>query len=184
MKDLKEVGEGPDRCIDIFIYPATTEAVVGNEDAIRRSNIIKVRVKVVLYLVDVQEAREQAIATLNQKMAEGLDAENAQDNDDCNQLPPEIHPDYETQHPDCFLERSKQPSKSTSSSYKKITQQKEKCEKIINVNVKVLKYIWLILEITIFNQFYRWRMNSIHRTKKISYIVAMNATIHLLKLQM
>ena len=71
------------------------------------------------YLVDVQEAREQAIATLNQKMAEGLDAENAQDNDDCNQLPPEAHLDYETQHPDCFLEGSKQPSKSTSSSYKK-----------------------------------------------------------------
>ena len=73
------------------------------------------------FLVDVQEAREQAIATLNQKMAEGLDAENAQNNDDCNQLPPEVYPDFETQHPDCFLEGSKQPSKSTSSSYKKIT---------------------------------------------------------------
>ena len=36
-------------------------------------------------------------------------------------MPPEVHPDYETQHPDCFLEGSKQPSKSTSSSYKKIT---------------------------------------------------------------
>ena len=108
MKDLREVREDPDRCREMFIYPATTEDVAENEDAIRQSDIIKVRAKVMPYLVDVQEAREQAIATLNQKMAEGLDAENAQDNDDCNQLPPEIHPDFETQHPDCFLEGSKQ----------------------------------------------------------------------------
>lgn len=119
MVDLKEVREDPDKCKDLFLYPATTSSVSENSNDIKNSNIIIVRGKVMPFLIDVEEAREQVISMQNEKIVEGLDAENVQDNDDCNQLAPEIHPDYKTQHPDYFMEGSKQPSKATTSNYKK-----------------------------------------------------------------
>ena len=102
----------------MFLYPVTKSSLAENDIAIQNSNIIKVRAKVMPFIVDVQEAREQVAALHNERIAENLDAENVQENDECNQLGPEIHPDFETQHPDYF-EGPKEP-RNTTSAYKKL----------------------------------------------------------------
>ena len=40
--------------------------------------------------------------------ADGIDAEIVQDNVECANLEEEIHPDYETQHPDFYAEKNKE----------------------------------------------------------------------------
>ena len=105
LDDLKAEREEKDACEDTFLHPATPTMLAEDENAIQKSNVIQVRKKVMPFIVDVQEAREQ-VASLNaERIGEQIDAENVQDNEDCNMAEPEIHPDFETQHTD-FMEKN------------------------------------------------------------------------------
>ena len=117
--DLADARQSKDICEDMFLHPATSNSIAEDKNAISLSNVIKVRRKVMPFLEDVQEAREQ-IAFLNtEKIGEQIDSENVQDNIESTILEPEIHPDYETQHPDFFAEPTIQKS-TTASAYRKI----------------------------------------------------------------
>ena len=102
--DLKDALESKEMCEDIFLHPATPTSIAENKDDIKNSNVLKVRHKVMPYIEDVEEAREK-IAVLNlETIGTELDAQNAQDNEDCNLIQDELHPDFEVQHPDFFFE--------------------------------------------------------------------------------
>ena len=73
------------------------------------------------FLLDVEEARKKITAMHMERATDGIDAEIVQDNVECANLEEEIHPDYETQHPDFYAEKSKEPKKTSNSSYQKIT---------------------------------------------------------------
>ena len=120
-KDLKEAREDANVCEEMYLYPETHVTVANNENSIRNSDVIKVRRKVMPFLLDVEEAREQITAMHMERAADGIDAEIVQDNVECANLEEEIHPDYETQHPDFYAEKSKEPKKTSNSSYQKIT---------------------------------------------------------------
>ena len=71
------------------------------------------------YIEDVLEAREH-ITTLNtEKIGEEINAQIVQDDDDCRMEDDELHPEFETHHPDFFDEGSR-PTKNNSSSYPRV----------------------------------------------------------------
>ena len=71
------------------------------------------------FVEDVEDAR-QHIASLNMdRIGENIDAENVQDNEDCALIEDEIHPDFETRHPDYFDQSNPKPS-STTSGFRKV----------------------------------------------------------------
>ena len=99
-KDLKKAREDANVCEEMFFRLPIRFA--NNEEAIRNSNIIKVRQKVLPFLKDVEEAREQITAMNIGRAGDGIDAEIVQDNVECDDHDEDIHPDYETQHPDFY----------------------------------------------------------------------------------
>ena len=117
--DLQAARESKDICEDLFLYPSTVTSIAENKDDLRNSYVIKVRQKVMPFIEDVEEAREK-IAVLNtEKIGEDMDAENEQENEECNIIGDEVHPDYETQHPDFFFEGNV-PPKNQVSTYRKV----------------------------------------------------------------
>ena len=74
------------------------------------------------YIEDVEKTREK-VAALNAEIigniGDEIDAENAQERNDCLSIEDELHPDFEVQHPDFFYEGDV-PSKTRVSSYRKI----------------------------------------------------------------
>ena len=120
-RDLKEAREDANVCEEMYLNPETPVTVANNENSIRNSNIIKVRGKVMPFLLDVEEAREQITVMHMERAPDRIDAEIVQDKVECANLEEEIHPDYETQHPDFYAEKIKEPKKNSIRSHQKIT---------------------------------------------------------------
>ena len=100
--DLKEAKEDRNVCKDMFLFPESIHSIPEDEDALRNSNILKIRKKIMPFIEDVQEAREHISEMDTARIAEQIDAENVQDNEDCDMVGAEIPPDFEVQHPDFF----------------------------------------------------------------------------------
>ena len=100
--DLKEAKDDNNVCKEMFLFPESIHSIAENEDALRNSNILKIRKKIMPFIEDVQEVREHISEMDTARIAEQIDAENVQDNEDCDMVGPEIHPDFEVQHPDFF----------------------------------------------------------------------------------
>ena len=110
--ELKETKENNDVCENLLLHPVNITAIEENKENLRNSHVIKVRQKVMPFIQDVEEARE-AVAVLNTELVgEELDAENAQNNEECNIMGDEVHPEFEVQHPDFFYEGNLPPQKS------------------------------------------------------------------------
>ena len=84
----------------MFLFPETIISIAENRENLCNSNVLKVRGKVMPFIRDIEEAREK-IAILNTELiSEQIDAENVRDNEECNLLEDEIHPDFEIGHHD------------------------------------------------------------------------------------
>ena len=80
---------------------------------------MKVRRKIMPYMEDVEEAREKIVVLNTDVIGDEIVAANAQENEECNELEDEIHPDHETLHPD-FLNEGRRPPRACATSYKKV----------------------------------------------------------------
>ena len=74
--------------------------------------------KILPFIEDVEEAREKISELNTEIIGEEMDAEIVQDNDECNVIGEELHPDFEVQHPDFFFEGDIPPAKTVSSFHK------------------------------------------------------------------
>ena len=118
--DLKDAREDKNICEDMFLYPANPALIEEDTNEIRKSNVIITRRKIMPFIEDVEEgAREQLAAMNTERIAEEIDAENVQNNDECYMIGTDIHPDYEVQHPDFFHEGTTQHA-TTATSYRRI----------------------------------------------------------------
>ena len=54
------------------------------------------------FIEDVEEARQKIASVTNERIGEVIDAENLQDNDECNLIGNEVHPDFQVHDPDFF----------------------------------------------------------------------------------
>ena len=92
--DLQGARESKDTCEDLFLYPATVTLIAENKDDLQNSNVIKVRRKIMPFIEDVEEAREKISELNTEIIGEEMDAEIVQDNDECNVIGEELHPDF------------------------------------------------------------------------------------------
>ena len=102
--DLKEARESKEECEKLFLHPTTLQDIMEDKDNIQMSDVIKVRQKVMPYIEDILEAREKIVVMNAEKIGDEIDATIAQENEECNQVRDELHPDFEVHHPDNFFE--------------------------------------------------------------------------------
>ena len=69
------------------------------------------------FLEDVEEARERVAVLNTERIGEDIDAQNAQDNEECMEIGDEVHPEFEVQHPDFFHEGNPKPTATASTEY-------------------------------------------------------------------
>ena len=103
IKDMKAARESKDECQRLFLHSETPDSFEENGDNISKSDVIKVRRKVMPFIEDIQEAREKIAIMNTERIGDEIDAAIEQENEECNIIGDELHPDYEVHHPDFFM---------------------------------------------------------------------------------
>ena len=118
--NLKGAREKKDVCEDLFLFPESVTSISENRDNLSNSDVLKVHRKVMPFIQDIEEAREKVAILNTELISEQIDAENVRDNEECNLIDDELHPDFETGHHDFFFEGNVPTKNNRVSSFRKI----------------------------------------------------------------